>query len=358
MPPSIRNPGPGTRNQPLKTVWAVARVVISAAVLYWVFTRIPLDDVLAVFREASLPGLAFYAALSGLPHLLTAARWWRLVVDQGVPLPYLGAFRLTLVGLFFNNFLLGSTGGDVVKAAVAGAETGKTPRLLSTVLLDRLVGLIVVILIGAVGLLAYLPFATPAERDHLAVPGLFVSAALAGFLVLYLVYHSRALRESAPARWIAARLPLRNTLREMDEVLLYYREKRGLVAATIGITVVSQASLIAATWVAGRAIGITEASVLHYIVLIPLIELILAVPISVGGWGVGEAVYPFLFGLVGVDPGKAVALSLLYKMTVILYGLPGGICFAVGRRGGKSGHGGSEEGVFVGRGAVEGRNRL
>jgi uncharacterized protein (TIRG00374 family) len=287
---------------------------------------------LTLVRTADRAGLVLFLVLSGIPYLLITARWWRLVRDQGVPIAYGATLRLTFIGTFFNNFLLGSTGGDVVKAALAGAETGKTARLLSTVVLDRLIGLIVIVLIAAAGLLAFLPFAEPAVREQMEIPGQVVGAILLGFLGLYLVYYNRTLRGSRPARWIQARLPFRETIREMDEVFLLYRAKPGLIAFTGGISVVSQAVLIVSLWVAGRSLGIAEASFLHYVVFIPIIELALCLPISFAGWGVGEAVYGALFGLAGVGWIPAVALSLLNKLTVIAFGLPGGILFAMGNR--------------------------
>jgi hypothetical protein len=388
MDPSTRNPEPGTRNRLLKLAWAVARVGISVLVLWWVFSRIPFRDTsravletpslvpariegdviredatvvtvrtadgreravpldrvarretlparpgfLSLVRTANRAGLALFLVLSAIPYLLITARWWRLVRDQGVPISFAATLRLTLIGTFFNNFLLGSTGGDVVKAALAGAETGKTARLLSTVVLDRLIGLIVIVLIAAAGLLAFLPFAGPSVRDQMAIPGQVVGAILLGFLGLYLVYYNRTLRASRPAQWIQARLPFRETIREMDEVFLLYRAKPGLIAFTGGISIVSQAVLIGSLWLAGRALGITEASFLHYVVFIPIIELALCLPISFAGWGVGEAVYGALFGLAGVGWVPAVALSLLNKLTVIAFGVPGGILFAVGKQ--------------------------
>lgn len=369
--------------------WGLLRIGVSALVLVWIFSHVPLRDrprvrlevpslsppriegdvvredasavtvriaagqditvgrdriaattplpprrgVVSILSDASPSGIAGFLALSCIPFLLTSWRWWLLVADQQVTMSYAAAVRLGLIGTFFNNFLLGATGGDVVKAAVAGTGTGKTARLLSTVLLDRIIGLSVVILIGSGALLAYLPFAAPEARERLAVPGLMVSVALLGFLAAYLVFYSRTLRGSALARAVKDRVPFRRPLREMDGVFQDYRAKPRLAAATLGISVASQAILITAIWVGGGAVGITEAPPLHYFVMIPLIEVATALPISFGGWGVGEAAYRELFGLAGVEAGKAVALSLLGKVVVVLYGIPGGLFFALGKRG-------------------------
>jgi uncharacterized membrane protein YbhN (UPF0104 family) len=63
----------------------------------------------------------------------------------------------------------------------------------------------------------------------------------------------------------------------------------------------------------------------------PVIFIVTALPISVGGWGVQEGAYAFLFGtFAGMDPNQAVALSVLYKLSMVIVSIPGGLLFALG----------------------------
>jgi uncharacterized membrane protein YbhN (UPF0104 family) len=63
----------------------------------------------------------------------------------------------------------------------------------------------------------------------------------------------------------------------------------------------------------------------------PIIFIVTALPISVGGWGVQEFVYKETFGTFGgIDPNQAIALSVLYKLSLILVSIPGGLLFAMG----------------------------
>ncbi|HIQ04946.1 MAG TPA: hypothetical protein EYH31_04520, partial [Anaerolineae bacterium] len=57
----------------------------------------------------------------------------------------------------------------------------------------------------------------------------------------------------------------------------------------------------------------------------PLIALVLLIPISIGGLGVNQNVYPFFFGLVGVPEGLALAVSILIQFIIIVSSLPGGV---------------------------------
>jgi len=56
-----------------------------------------------------------------------------------------------------------------------------------------------------------------------------------------------------------------------------------------------------------------------------------AIPLSVGGWGVQEYIYEKLFsGFGGIEVNQAIALSILYKLSLILITIPGGLLFAMG----------------------------
>jgi hypothetical protein len=68
------------------------------------------------------------------------------------------------------------------------------------------------------------------------------------------------------------------------------------------------------------------------LLLNPLIALVLMLPISIGGIGVSQAAYPFFYGLAGVPPSHALAVSLLMQAVVILGSLPGAFFWLRGRR--------------------------
>ncbi|MEY4675223.1 MAG: hypothetical protein RL148_3007, partial [Planctomycetota bacterium] len=75
----------------------------------------------------------------------------------------------------------------------------------------------------------------------------------------------------------------------------------------------------------------------EYFVLIPIINVVSAVPIAPNGWGVGEALYKTLFASYGgayvqgvANPGavmgtRGVALSVLFRLHMTLWSLLGGL---------------------------------
>jgi hypothetical protein len=155
---------------------------------------------------------------------------------------------------------------------------------------------------------------------------------LGAMVVGYAVYFSPLFRK------LIGVLPFRKTVEELDGVFRSAKEKKVLVLQAAALSLAAQAAGILIIYGLARAMGIPGIGLWMFFIFEPIIFIVTALPISVGGWGVQEFVYRELFGgFGGVDPAQAIALSVLYKLTMILASIPGGVLFAAGaarRRGG------------------------
>ncbi|HYF00603.1 MAG TPA: lysylphosphatidylglycerol synthase transmembrane domain-containing protein [Planctomycetota bacterium] len=275
---------------------------------------------LPLLRGVDRPAAAALTAMLLLPMGLLSARWWLLLRGQGLRLPYARIFGVTWAGIFFNQLLPGGVGGDVTKAVLASAGEDRKAAVVATVLLDRIIGLVVMVFLGA-GCLA--PFAGRFQDPALPAAVFGLAAALTAG---YLAYFNPMLR-----RVLAGRLPFIRTLRALDEVFRSARLDRRRTLLAAAISMAAQASTILIIYGLARALGIVEIPLWQFFVFEPIIFVVTALPISVGGWGVQEAVYVYLFGTMGgLEPGRAVALSLLFKGATLASALPGGLLFALG----------------------------
>ena len=109
--------------------------------------------------------------LVGLALCLGVVRWRIVLKAQGLDLSLARATRISFVAQFFNSFLLGSTGGDLIKAYYAARETHhRKTEAVTTVFVDRLVGLWAMLLFAGM----MMPPNLHMLRQHreLAVPAL------------------------------------------------------------------------------------------------------------------------------------------------------------------------------------------
>lgn len=275
---------------------------------------------LSLVRRIDTRLLAAMLAALFVPVYLLALRWWLLLRGHGFGVGPGQAFLVTYAGFFFNNFLPGSIGGDLTKMMLVASGEDRKAAVVGTVLLDRLIGLGVMVLLGAVCLTPFL-----GRFPDFRLAG-WVYGLAGGMGVAYAAYFNPRLRGL-----LRRRLPLEGVLREFDGVLRSVKDRRGLVLAAAGLSALAQAGTILVIYGMARAMRIEAVPLWQFFVFEPIIFIVTSLPVSMGGWGVQELVYAELFGrLGGMDPGQAVALSVLYKLSLILVSIPGGVLFAVG----------------------------
>jgi hypothetical protein len=275
--------------------------------------------VLRVFRDIDGSWLAAALALFFLGNCLVVTRWWRLLRAIGVGTRWTNVFRLNFLGLFFNAVVPGLTGGDVVKAVIVVRESpGRRTDAFVSVLVDRLIGLV-----ALAGLAAVLIFVVPGFEELRRPVLLFLGAAIAGALV----YTSTPVRRLVRFDALLAKLPLGDKLKVLDDAVLLYRAHAGEVGVALLISLTNHFAYITGVSFLGLACGVLAAEVSwsEYLVIVPIANIVTALPLTPGGLGIGEALYVWLFAMVGARGSLGVAVSLTFRLSQMLLGLLGGI---------------------------------
>lgn len=292
----------------------------------------PQPGFFTALRGLSWSWFALGVAAWGALLLLSGWRWHRLLLAADVRVPLREAVRLSFIGNFFNNVMFGATGGDLVRAVmVTRGLTENRWRAALSVLVDRLIGLFVLLVIGAAVL-------TVAGRqgDFARVPALHkVWLAVLAILALALlgagVYFSRHARALLRLDAILARLPARDTIAKMDGALTLYRTRWRTVAGAFVVSVPLQACGILSFYAFARALG-AQLAADDAAVVFPVVQTVSAVPIAPAGWGLGESLYGFFFARYGAGFTLGVATSVLFRLsTQVGWGLVGGGLWAFTR---------------------------
>ena len=263
--------------------------------------------------------------------LISGARWWWLLRVNGTDVSLQETLRFTWIGIFFNNVVPGATGGDVIKAIyIMKRCPGHRVPVLVSVIVDRVLGLASLALLGAVVVL----FALDGFGDiALGIWGVIAGVGLLGVVAL-----SRRLRQLVRLKWLLERLPQRVThvLKLVDQAVFFYRGHRWVIVASLLAGVLNHIVSVLSVVCIGFALGVGM-PVFPYFVLIPVINIVSAVPIAPNGWGIGEWLYGQLFGRYGAEflvgqanaaeamATRGVALSVLYRAHLTLWSLLGGL---------------------------------
>lgn len=345
-------------NKRWKIIVTTARIALAGLLFWWVLGQVHWLDFAAADaagRPAVRAGMYTLirgvdgwrlgaAALCALGSVLLAGLRWRvLLAVQQVRLSVRDALKLTLVGEAFNAVMPGIIGGDVAKGYyVARGRPGKS-RIATSLVASRLIGLCGCTLWAAMALV--LAFMTNRmDASTLRVPAISVALIAAGGLAAATVLAVARSPRLAKLRALGSRLPLaRHAFAAGDAFAEYGRHPTAMLHASL-LTVGCQALAILSVALIGQGLHLPLPWA-NYFVVVPLILILSAVPLTPGSAGVTEKLYVvYLAG--AADPGAALALALLARVIALVPALPGAVLYGLGtrlpladsmRRGGPSG---------------------
>lgn len=280
--------------------------------------------VVTTLRGARIGLLAGAMLLTGLIFPIQTLRWLILMRCRALDVQPVKAFRLQMVGAFFNFCMPGMTGGDVVKAYYAAKGSGKRGAAVMSVVFDRLSGIFGLLLMaGCVGLLRL--------EDPLAQRiTLVIWAGFALGVLVSLVYFSRRLRRALRIDRMVAKLPGDKFLSRVDEAALAYGNHKTALLMAVILSLPVHISLTVATSLAGYALGM-ELDLGLLVVVLPVVFFVGAVPITFLGVGTMEPVAVALLATGELaTPNQIVGMLVLHRLFMIFFGLLGSLALLRG----------------------------
>ena len=308
------------------------RVLVAVGLTAWLVARASPAEVAASLAPAMPAWVLGAVSLVILDRALMAYRWLLLLraIEPGRQVSLGAVMRVFFVSTFVGSFLPGSVGGDAARTYGLSKLNVPTADALASVVVDRLLGVVSLLLAAAVGLVVVRRLVD--GWAIAAIAGLVLVVAVAAVLLLF---DSRVL--SGGVRWLtAARLPRLGRLADkgLAAIRQYGRHRRQL-ATVLAVSMVVQGLRILQAWCLGLSLALVV-ELVWYVAFVPVIVLVMLMPISVAGLGTSQAAFQVLFGTVGVSAPDALAISILFLGLGLVGNLPGGLLVAFGKSADRS----------------------
>jgi uncharacterized protein (TIRG00374 family) len=267
-----------------------------------------LDSIIANFGTLNLAPLLLSLALFPVFVVVKAWRWNLLLTELGIEAPPLGfSMVLYTIGLFLGATTPGQS-GDFVKAWYLRERGQPLAPALFSILLDRLFDFLIMALLALLGLFAFLDVLPPVLR-----------VATVAFAVLIILL-TPGLMARGPRDWLMTRaLPLlparvRAMLARWRDQFAGLSLRPALLARLMLASVGSAASTMVRIYLLFLAMSLFNVPLLAVIASTALIAILQALPISVAGVGVRDAVLIAVLPLYGYTPEQALFLSALFLL--------------------------------------------
>lgn len=287
------------------------KVAVSIGSLYIVFRSIAWVDVGDVLKQAQYSLMVLALVIFWVAQIFSALRCVYIARVLGGGLDLSTSLRAHFVGLWFNQVLPTSLGGDVIKIAILREPLGLSIAIRSAIL-DRLSGLVFLLLTTAITL----PFYTNLFPSHSELVIALGVIAVGGGLTIIL------------GGWAAHCISKRSILNPIFLKLIQissdvwaFRKGASLWEQAWTSAIVHFNGIIAYTLL-GFALG-ANVNFIIFVLVVPVIFLITAIPVSYAGWGIREAGSVWMFGMVGIDNEHSLAMSVSFGLLLVVAGLPG-----------------------------------
>ena len=296
------------------------RVGLSAALLYYIFSKIDMEKTKAVLRSAEIIYI-FYAFLTFIViNIIILVRWRIYIKALDIDASTLDITRYYLVGLFGNLFLPSAIGGDLIKIYGLCKGSNQKARVVASVLLDRLSGFASIVIVAVTSFVVGYKYI---QNAFLLVP--IAVMAFCSFGIAAVLFNEKIY--SFGCRVFNGFPKIKNNLMKLHYDIMLLNDKRMEGVKAIGLSCLSQVTFAFTFYFTARALH-QDISIIYFLIFIPLICVASSVP-SIGGLGVREAGTAFLFAKVGVDSGISVSMSLISFLFMVVVGLIGGAVYVI-----------------------------
>lgn len=293
--------------------------LVFLALLFWV-GRKEFPEIAKVLKSANISLFVLAVLLNIIAIFIIAVRFKKILSVQGLNLNLREAVYLNFIGLFFNNFLPTSVGGDLVKAYYATRKTTKKLETFSSVFFDRFFGFL------SIGLLAFLGiiFLNRSIKDKSLLWGSVIFLALV--FSIFIIFLNKRLAKAVFSRLL--NFPVfreGSKLRRLYNAINAYKEHKAIIAQLIGISLVAQMISVAAIYVIIKSLS-QDISFLYLFLIVPLVSVASMMP-SINGLGIREGAYVyFLSEFINKESAFAVSI-LIFFANIFITSLIGGILY-------------------------------
>jgi uncharacterized protein (TIRG00374 family) len=311
-----------------KILLNIIRVLISLGLIGYLIYISDVPEIFALMGSMKPVGIIVAFLTFLLSMVFLALRWHLLNTSYGINTPFIKLFKFYLIGLFFNNFLPTSIGGDLARAYYLARESQQKSASIGTVFLERVIGLLATLSLAFISLFWVMRYFHSRRIVYIT---LFIIIFISLFMMS--IMSRRIYRRFNALLSFITFYNIGDRIIKVLDTLHYYRDKKKVLLGTYVYSLVAQFFLIVMNYVLARALELNNISFGYLILVVPITFVIGLLP-SINGIGVRDTGYILLLSRLGLQPSQILSLSFSVTIIPIVVSLVGGVYFLVYRHKG------------------------
>lgn len=277
-----------------------------------------------------IPIYVFAFAMTMVSILCRSYKWQLLLRIQGIELSLWKVQMIYYIALFFNNFFLGSVGGDMYRVVAIRSDRGSASGSISSILTERITGIVSLALVAVVASIVSIGRNRFEEGNSVHA---IILLCFAVFLVIFipLAIILRVKIENVGLGRTAKWKRLANLWERLGDGLRRNMDHKKIMTVVVLLSVAYCASSIIAMHLFSLSAGV-NVNLCEWAYIVPVVSFLGMLPISINGVGVQEGTIFFFLDRMGIESSSALLVSLLPRAGMIICSLAGGFLYVFGSR--------------------------
>jgi glycosyltransferase 2 family protein len=302
-------------------VQTLLKIVLSGTLLYYLIQKAHLA---VIYQTICAADIRYYLLAIGVyitAQPVRTLRWWLLLKEKKISVARIRLLILCFIGTFFSGFLPTIVGGDVVRGYYVFKESNAHDVAFASILVERLCGLIIVVITGCAAGLYFLITQGPSPLITICLAGCSAGLVLAGG-----IFYQPFFRVLSRPLFLVRRWNIAGKIAEIYHATLSYKGHTKALAWCAVLSLLYELVIIFIHYLMAHALGWSIPGTLFFLA-VPVITVVSMFPLSIGGLGVREGAMVVFFSNYGVSAADAISLSLLSYSVTLIAGAMGGMLY-------------------------------
>lgn len=299
------------------------KAIVSFGLLYWLLTDLNFQEILESVKQADYLLLLAAFLLHPIGLLISAYRWQILLAARGAVIRLPVLFASYFVGMFFNNFLPSTIGGDVYRAYDSWRLGQSKSDAAAVVFVDRLLGVV------ALAIFAFIALYFERRFSQL-IPNLslWIALCLIGLasIVIFIFYTPQSLVDIINRVIQLIKGKTGQKIAALVDAFLAFRGERATLFSALILSFLLQINVVVHYYLIGLSMDF-DISLLSYFLIIPVVTIVLMLPISINGIGVREGIFALFLAGYGIAKAESVAFVWIGFAMVLVQSVLGGVLY-------------------------------
>lgn len=295
-----------------KILVTIVKIAISVALLTILVISTDIQEIINALAGFNMIWIIPILLTITLSVIVSALKWGAILNAQGVSISLVRLFCYYTCGLFFNNFLPSSIGGDGARAILAGRESGTVSGAAASVVMERIIATVTLSLLGLIGA-AFSEYTDPIViilLGVLLVVGIFLA------LIQMTGWVPKCLRKKE-TRFAG----IWKSFARNSAVIKEHPKK---ITVCFVESIIFQFTVVLVVAGVIKGLGLDMIPIMDLCMVVSASSVLAMVPVGINGYGLREGSYAYLLAPYGFSTAQSLTISVLYALFVTLFSIAGG----------------------------------